>query len=120
MKAWKASSASQWWRPASTIAGPTYQMQPAESALTELAGKLRNDSRRIADRSELSAAAAVRTAAQRPTARHPEGRPATPNSEYARQAAPQGLDPYGRSSPARNLIEEDVLDIPAFLRRKAI
>jgi cell division protein FtsZ len=40
--------------------------------------------------------------------------------EYARQAAPQGLDPYGRrSSPMRNSIEENALDIPAFLRRKA-
>jgi hypothetical protein len=28
------------------------------------------------------------------------------------------LDPYGRSSPVRNSIE-GVLDIPAFLRRKA-
>jgi cell division protein FtsZ len=55
----------------------------------------------------------------RPTARHPEGPPAKPISEYARQAAPQGLDPYGRSSPVRNSIEENVLDIPAFLRRKA-
>jgi len=34
--------------------------------------------------------------------------------------APQGLDPYGRSSPVYNSIEDDVLDIPAFLRRKAI
>jgi cell division protein FtsZ len=38
-----------------------------------------------------------------------------PISEYARKAAPQGP-----SSPGHNLIEEDVLDIPAFLRRKAI
>ncbi|HEX7562792.1 MAG TPA: hypothetical protein VF396_05975, partial [Bradyrhizobium sp.] len=53
-----------------------------------------------------------------PTARHPEGRPAKPISEYARHAAPQGLDLYGRSSPVRNSIEEDVLDIPAFLRGK--
>ena len=52
----------------------------------------------------------------RPTAGHPEGRPAKPISEYARHAAPQGLDPYGRS---RNFTDEDVLDIPAFLRRKA-
>jgi cell division protein FtsZ len=54
-----------------------------------------------------------------PTARHPEGLPAKPISEYARHAAPQGLDPYGRSSPVRDSIEENVLDIPAFLRRKA-
>jgi cell division protein FtsZ len=54
----------------------------------------------------------------RPAARHPEGTPAKPVSEYACHAAPQSLDPYGRSSPARNSIEEMVLDIPAFLRRR--
>ena len=47
----------------------------------------------------------------------PKGRPANPNSEYAHHAAPQGLDPYGRS--ARNFVNENDLDIPAFLRRKA-
>jgi cell division protein FtsZ len=36
-----------------------------------------------------------------------------------RDPAPQGLDPCGRSAPVRNLVEENVLDIPAFLRRKA-
>jgi cell division protein FtsZ len=58
--------------------------------------------------------------APRPATRHPEGRPATPTSEYSHKAAPQGLDPYGRSSPMHNSTEEAVLDIPAFLRRKAI
>jgi len=56
---------------------------------------------------------------QRPTARHPEGRAADPVSEYARRAAPQGLDPHGRSAPVHNSAEEDQLDIPAFLRRQA-
>ena len=56
---------------------------------------------------------------QRPTARHPEGRPAEPVSEYARRAAPQGLDPHGRSAPVHNSGEDDQLDIPAFLRRQA-
>jgi cell division protein FtsZ len=32
---------------------------------------------------------------------------------------PQGLDAYGRSPPIHNSTEEDILDIPAFLRRKA-
>jgi cell division protein FtsZ len=101
--------------------GPARQTQPAESSLTELAGRLRNDSRRIADRIERSAPLPqqLESPPLSPTARHPEGRPAKPISEYARHAAPQGLDPYGRSSPARNSIEENVLDIPAFLRRKA-
>jgi cell division protein FtsZ len=55
----------------------------------------------------------------RPTARHPEGRPNDPVSEYARRTAPQGLDPHGRSAPVHNSAEEDQLDIPAFLRRQA-
>jgi cell division protein FtsZ len=56
---------------------------------------------------------------QRPTARQPEGRPAEPVSEYARRAAPQGLDAHGRTAPVNNSAEEDQLDIPAFLRRQA-
>ncbi|HEY6860105.1 MAG TPA: cell division protein FtsZ [Pseudolabrys sp.] len=56
---------------------------------------------------------------QRPAARHPEGRPSQPVSEYARRAAPQGLDPHGRAAPVHNLAEDDQLDIPAFLRRQA-
>ena len=100
--------------------GPARQTQPAESSLTELAGRLRNDGRRIADRIERSALLPqLESPPLRPTARHPEGRPAKTISEYARHAAPQGLDPYGRSSLGRNSIEENVLDIPAFLRHKA-
>jgi cell division protein FtsZ len=56
---------------------------------------------------------------QRPTARHPEGRPAEPVSEYARRPGPQGLDPHGRNAPVHNSGEDDQLDIPAFLRRQA-
>ena len=96
------------------------QTQSAECALTELAGNLRNDSRRIAGGTERSASLSqFERPPLRPTTRHPEGRPATPTSENARKAAPQGLDPYGRSSPVHNSTEEDILDIPAFLRRKA-
>jgi cell division protein FtsZ len=94
---------------------PARQIQPAQSSLTELAVRLSNDSPRIADRIERSAPLPqLESPPLRPTARHPEGRP-----EYARHAAPQGLDPYGRSPPVRNSIEENVLDVPAFLRRKA-
>ena len=98
--------------------GSALPTQPAvETSLTELAGRLRNDSRRIADRIERSAPLPqVESPPLRPTAQHPEGPSAKP---IARQAAPQGLDPYGRSCPVRNSIEENVLDIPAFLRRKA-
>ena len=97
------------------------QTQSAECALTELAGNLRNDSRRIAGRTERSAPLSqFERPPLRPTTRHHEGRSATPTSENSHKAAPQGLDPYGRSSPVYNSTEEDVLEIPAFLRRKAI
>ena len=96
------------------------QTQSAECVLTEVAGNLRNDSHRIAGRTERSAPLSqFERPPLRSTARRPEGRPATPTSEYSHKAAPQGLDPYGRSSPVHNSIEDDVLDIPAFLRRKA-
>ena len=53
--------------------GAAYQMQPAESALTELTGNLRNESRRIADRIERSAPLPLFDSPPlRPTARHPE------------------------------------------------
>jgi len=88
--------------------GAAHRIQPAESALKELVGKLRNDGHRIAERIGRPALPPQsERPQQRPTARHPEGRPTTPISEYARKAAVQGHD-------------EDVLDIPAFLRRKAI
>jgi len=94
---------------------PGRQTQPGENSLTELAGRLRNDSRRIAEQIEpRPPPPQLESQPFRPTARHPEGRP-----EYARHAAPQGLDPYGRSPPVRNSIEENVLDVPAFLRRRA-
>jgi cell division protein FtsZ len=87
---------------------------------TDAARQTHNDSRRIAGRTERSAPLSQ---FERPPLRattHLEGRPATPASEYSHKAAPQSLDAYGRSSPVHNSIEEDVLDIPAFLRRKAV
>jgi cell division protein FtsZ len=59
--------------------GATRQTQPPETSLTELAGRLRNDSRRIADRVELgSPLPQIKSPPLRPTARHPERRPAKP------------------------------------------
>lgn len=56
----------------------------------------------------------------RPPARASDARAqAEPVSEYARRAAPQGLDPHGRTQPVHNPQDEDQLDIPAFLRRQA-
>jgi cell division protein FtsZ len=100
--------------------GTTLQTQPAESSLTELAVRLRNDNRRIADRIERNAPPPQLNSPQlRPAARHPEIRLAKSTSEYARPVARRGLDQCGRSSAVRNLIEEKVLHIPAFLGRKA-
>jgi len=57
----------------------------------------------------------------------PLARPAEPRadavSEYAKRPAPQrgmpqGLDQHGRTAPVNNL-DEDQLEIPAFLRRQA-
>jgi cell division protein FtsZ len=47
-----------------------------------------------------------------------------PVSEYARRApaprpAPQGLDSHGRPAPVAPSIDDDQLEIPAFLRRQA-
>jgi cell division protein FtsZ len=42
-----------------------------------------------------------------------------PVSEYAKRAAPQGLDQHGRQTPVHNSEQEDQLEIPAFLRRQA-
>ena len=46
-----------------------------------------------------------------------------PVSEYAKRQpprpAPQGLDPHGRPAGVQRPIDEDHLEIPAFLRRQA-
>jgi len=50
----------------------------------------------------------------------PESRPdmrQEPVSEYAKRAAPHGLDQHGRQTAVHNQDNEDQLDIPAFLRR---
>ncbi len=61
-----------------------------------------------------------RAAPPRPSA-PPPAMPRSPDavSEYARRPAHQGLDPLGRQPPVHNSIEEDQLEIPAFLRRQA-
>ena len=49
--------------------------------------------------------------------------PQDPVSEYAKRQAPrplpQGLDPHGRPAAVQRAIDEDHLEIPAFLRRQA-
>jgi cell division protein FtsZ len=103
------------------------QGQPGEDSLTALAGRLRNDNRRTADRimrgapppPPQSASPPLRPAEPlRPADRPLDVRTPRPLSECVRQAVPQGLDPYGRLSAVRNSVDK-VLDIPAFLTRKA-
>jgi cell division protein FtsZ len=56
---------------------------------------------------------------QRPVVARPtEPRAPEPVSEYAKRPAHQALDPMGRQTP-QHTVEEDQLDIPAFLRRQA-
>ncbi len=52
-------------------------------------------------------------------ARPPEPRGPEPVSEYAKRPPHQGLDPHGRQAPVHNIVDDDQLDIPAFLRRQA-
>jgi cell division protein FtsZ len=40
-------------------------------------------------------------------------------SEYAKRGVPQGLDQHGRAAPVHNPVDDDQLEIPAFLRRQA-
>jgi cell division protein FtsZ len=46
-------------------------------------------------------------------------RPVDPVSEYAKRPVHQTLDLHGRQAPVNSSIEEDQLEIPAFLRRQA-
>jgi cell division protein FtsZ len=98
---------------------PARQTQPAESLLAELAGRVRNVSRRIAGGLERNAPLPqLESPPANAAACQPGGRPANSNSVVARHAAP-GLDLYGPSAPARKSIDDAVLDVPTFLRRKA-
>ena len=40
-------------------------------------------------------------------------------SEYAKRSMPQGLDIHGRQAPVQKPVDDDQLEIPAFLRRQA-
>ena len=86
-------------------AGTAYQ---AEGMLSDLAGRLSHDRRRIADRVPPPSP---------PTARHLEAR--TGVAEHLRPAPSQRLDSFGRAAPVRAPVEEKVLDIPSFLGRKS-
>ena len=63
---------------------------------------------------QMPAAPPMPRPAPRPAATHPE-----PVSEFAKRSAPQGLDTHGRQAPVQPQVDDDQLDIPAFLRRQA-
>jgi len=69
-------------------------------------------------------APAPRPIEPRMQAPEPRAQAPDPVSEYAKRPAPprpapQGLDHHGRPAPVHNSIDEDQLEIPAFLRRQA-
>jgi cell division protein FtsZ len=96
----------------------TPKTQPA-SPLMELAGKLRNENLRSAERIERAAQSQLRSPALAPAARPPEPSVAIPISDYPRSAAQRSPGPQGRLSTMRNSIEQAVIDIPALLSRRA-
>jgi cell division protein FtsZ len=90
------------------------------SPLVELAARLHNDNRRAAERIERSAPRPqLRSPGIHPTARPPEELPAKPVAEHTRHAAPRSIDAYGRIAAVQHSIEKAVLDIPAFISRRA-
>jgi cell division protein FtsZ len=107
---------------------PTHRTQPAESSLSQLAGRLLNNGHRVPDRSGSSAVPMqqaplpqTESPPLRPLAQVAE-RPAPAVSEYVRPrhvVPPQIFDPYGRTAAtARNSLKQKILEIPAFLGRK--
>ena len=93
---------------------------PPVSALNELAGRLRSENLRSAERIEHRAAQPqLRSPAPEPIARSPAPGAAIPISDHPRSVARRAPAPQGRLSTVRNSIEQAVLDIPAMLTRKA-
>jgi cell division protein FtsZ len=100
------------------VASPaTLKVQPV-SPLMELAGRLRDENLRSAERIERAAQSQFRSPALLPAVRTPEPSVAIPISDHPRSAARRGPDPHGRLSTVRNSIEA-VLDMPALLSRRA-
>ena len=91
---------------------------PPVSPLMELAGKLRNENLRSAERIERAAQAQLRSPAQDPAMLPPEPSAVIPISDHPQSAARRSPVPHGRMSTVRNSIEA-VLDMPALLNRKA-
>jgi cell division protein FtsZ len=100
------------------VASPVTPKTQPTSPLMELAGKLRNENLRTAERIERAAQSQLRSPALDPAVLPPQPSAAIPISDHPRSAARRGPDPHGRMSTVRNSIEA-VLDMPALLSRKA-
>ena len=100
-------------------AQPAPRTQPAENSLAQLAGRLLNNGHRLPDRMERSAPLPQVESPPLRSLAQTAPRPAAPIPEYPRYVAPQALDPYGRSATAASSLKQRILQIPAFLGRKA-
>jgi cell division protein FtsZ len=100
---------------------------PADKPRMSLLARLASVGLGRRDEDAEQSAAAERAAArpqmpplpQRPSPRPPESRGPDPVSDYAKRGVPQGLDQHGRAAPVHNPVDDDQLEIPAFLRRQA-
>ena len=85
--------------------GSAREKQPAESSLTDLAGRLSNDRRRITERIERTRRRRNLNPSTLPAARHPEARPARPivgTCAHRGAAAPRSVRPRrSRAQPGR-------------------
>jgi cell division protein FtsZ len=100
--------------------GATRQQTQPMSSLTELAGRLRDENLRTAERiAHRAPRPQSASPAPQATARRLEQPATRPMSQPARTTVPRGVDPYGALSAVRNSIEQAVLDIPTFLGRRA-
>jgi cell division protein FtsZ len=87
-------------------------------------GRREEDEEEVVRPAEPRAAAIPPRPAPAPRPIEPRAQAPEPVSEYAKRPpaprpAPQGLDHHGRPAPVHNSIDEDQLEIPAFLRRGA-
>jgi cell division protein FtsZ len=102
------------------VASTAAPKAPPASPLNELAGRLRNENLRSAERIEHRAAQPQsKSPAPETIARSPAPGVAIPISDHPRSVARRAPTPQGRLSTVRNSIEQAVLDIPAMLSRKA-
>ena len=95
--------------------GSAREKQPVDNSLTDLAGRLSNDRRRIRRIAYRRRNTPVRRRSSRRRATKGDGKAGRGPCAHG---GAQRLDSFGRAAPVRNA-EEKVLEIPVFLNRKA-